>query len=180
MKQYAKAPEMTLDTNLQYSARIETNKGTFTLQLFADEAPLTVNNFVFLAGDGFYEGVVFHRIIQEFMVQTGDPTGTGSGGPGYRFADELPPVVKYEPGVVAMANAGPNTNGSQFFICTGTASEHLNSQPNYSVFGRVSEGMEVVSGIAATPVGQSGMGERSRPKEEVRIERIEIETAPKN
>lgn len=180
LKQYDKMPEMALEPESLYFASIETNKGTFRLELLADAAPLTVNNFVFLAKEGFYDGVVFHRIIEEFMIQTGDPTGTGSGGPGYRFRDELPPALPYAPGVVAMANAGPNTNGSQFFICTGPSSEYLNQRPDYSVFGRVSDGFDVVQKIAATPVGRSPMGEQSRPLEEVRIEHIEIETSPKN
>ncbi len=180
MKQYAKMPEMALDPELSYTASIETNEGTFQVELLADAAPLTVNNFVFLAREGFYDGVVFHRIIRDFMIQTGDPTGTGAGGPGYRFRDELPPALPYAPGVVAMANAGPNTNGSQFFICTGKSAEYLNQRPDYSVFGRVSEGFDVVQKIAATPVGRSPMGEQSRPLQEVRIERIEIQTTAKN
>lgn len=153
---------------------METTEGTFTIELFSAKAPLTVNNFVSLAKDGFYDGVVFHRIIKEFMIQTGDPTGTGMGGPGYRFADELPPVHEYEPGIVAMANAGPNTNGSQFFICTGEQSRFLNDHPNYTVFGRVSDGMGTVSAIAATPVGMSSSGERSKPTKEVKMTSVRI------
>jgi cyclophilin family peptidyl-prolyl cis-trans isomerase len=173
-KKYSAVPEMSLQEGSRYEAVIHTNAGDFTVELFAKEAPLTVNNFVFLAREGFYENVVFHRIIEEFMIQTGDPTGTGSGGPGYRFKDELPPTQAYEPGVVAMANAGPNTNGSQFFICTGESSKHLNRSPNYTVFGRVVSGMDTVKKIAATPVGRSFSGETSKPKEEVRMESVEI------
>lgn len=174
MGQYQQAPAMHLTEGTKYQAKVHTNKGDFTIDLLSTEAPKTVNNFVFLAKDGFYDGVVFHRIIQEFMVQTGDPTGTGMGGPGYRFADELPPALSYEPGVVAMANAGPNTNGSQFFVCTGEQSTFLNNHPNYTVFGKVSNGMDTVKAIAATPVAMSQSGERSKPTEEVRMESIEI------
>jgi cyclophilin family peptidyl-prolyl cis-trans isomerase len=173
-KKYSAVPEMILQDGSRYEAVVHTNVGDFTVELFAKEAPVTVNNFVFLAREGFYENVVFHRIIQEFMIQTGDPTGTGSGGPGYRFKDELPVAYPYEPGIVAMANAGPNTNGSQFFICTGDSSKHLNRSPNYTVFGRVVSGMETVQKIAATPVGRSFSGEMSKPKEEVKMESIEI------
>ncbi|MCL6516392.1 MAG: peptidylprolyl isomerase [Alicyclobacillus sp.] len=170
---------MQLEPNTEYDAVIHTTEGDFTVELFAAKAPLTVNNFVALARDGFYDGVVFHRIIREFMIQTGDPTGTGMGGPGYRFADELPPVEPYEPGVVAMANAGPNTNGSQFFICTGDQCRHLNRYPNYTVFGRVREGMDTVRRIAATPVTRSATGEMSRPTVEVRMTSIEIVARPR-
>ena len=110
---------MQIDTSKKYVATVDTTLGTFKIQLLPQETPKTVNNFVFLSRDGFYNGVIFHRIMKTFMIQTGDPLGTGAGGPGYQFADELPPKHKYDPGIVAMANAGPNTNGSQFFICTG-------------------------------------------------------------
>ncbi|CAM3732542.1 peptidylprolyl isomerase [Alicyclobacillus pomorum] len=174
MKQYKQPPAMNLKDNVTYQAVIRTNKGDFTIELLSRQAPKTVNNFVALARDGYFDGIVFHRIIEEFMVQTGDPTGTGMGGPGYRFEDELPPALPYEPGIVAMANAGPNTNGSQFFICTGEQCRHLNNYPNYTVFGKVTDGMDTVRKIAATPVTTSGMGERSRPLEEVRMESVEI------
>jgi cyclophilin family peptidyl-prolyl cis-trans isomerase len=134
-----------------------------------------VNNFVFLAREGFYDGVKFHRVIKTFMIQTGDPTGTGTGGPGYRFADELPPRHSYEPGIVAMANAGPNTNGSQFFICSGPDARNLDRYPNYTQFGRVVEGMDVVTALASVPVGPAFRGEMSRPLEEIRIESVTIE-----
>ncbi|MCY0888405.1 MAG: peptidylprolyl isomerase [Alicyclobacillaceae bacterium] len=173
-KKYSAAPAMQLQEGSRYEAIVKTNKGEFTLELFANRVPQTVNNFVALARDGFYDNVPFHRIIQEFMIQTGDPTGTGAGSPGYRFADELPPVEPYAPGVVAMANAGPNTNGSQFFICTGSQCQHLNRSPNYTVFGRVIQGMDVVLAIAATPVGRSRSGEMSEPKEPVQMNTVEI------
>jgi cyclophilin family peptidyl-prolyl cis-trans isomerase len=123
---------------------------------------LTVNNFIFLSKQGFYNGVIFHRIIKTFMIQTGDPTGTGMGDPGYKFADELPPKHKYDVGIVAMANSGPNTNGSQFFICTGTDAKSLDNYPNYTQFGQVSEGMDVVQKIASVPVVSNGR-ELSKP-----------------
>ncbi|EJY56354.1 peptidyl-prolyl cis-trans isomerase cyclophilin type [Alicyclobacillus hesperidum URH17-3-68] len=173
-KLYDKAPDFQLNEGSRYEAVVHTDKGEFTIELLANKAPLTVNNFVFLARDGYYDGVIFHRVIKEFMIQGGDPTGTGRGGPGYRFRDELPPALSYEPGVVAMANAGPNTNGSQFFICTGEMSKNLNRSPYYSVFGRVSAGMDTVMDIASQPVEQSDMGEVSRPVDPVHIERIEI------
>jgi cyclophilin family peptidyl-prolyl cis-trans isomerase len=116
-KQWSKAPEITIDTKKQYSATIHTDKGDFVVGLFADKTPQTVNNFVFLAKEGFYDGTIFHRVISDFMAQGGDPTGTGSGGPGYRFADEFHPSLRHDkPGILSMANAGPGTNGSQFFI----------------------------------------------------------------
>ncbi|WP_425388139.1 peptidylprolyl isomerase [Alicyclobacillus ferrooxydans] len=173
-QQYSAPPEMTLQPNKKYEAVIDTTNGPFTVELLAKEAPKTVNNFVVLARDGYFDGIVFHRIIESFMIQTGDPTGTGMGGPGYRFADELPPALSYEPGVVAMANAGPNTNGSQFFICTGEQSTFLNNSPNYTVFGKVTSGMDTVKKIAATPVGRSPMGEQSKPLTEVKMNKVEI------
>lgn len=169
---------MTLKADTQYEAVLHTSEGDFTVELLSEQAPLTVNNFVFLANDGFYNEVIFHRVIKGFMIQSGDPTGTGMGGPGYRFADELPPALPYEPGVLAMANAGPNTNGSQFFVCTGENCKHLNNSPNYTVFGRVSAGMETVLTIDDTPVGLSQTGERSSPKKEVKIKSIEIIEKP--
>lgn len=173
-KQYDSQPAMQLQDGARYEALVHTTEGDFTIELLANKAPLTVNNFVALARDGYYDGIVFHRIIESFMIQTGDPTGTGAGGPGYRFRDELPPALKYESGVVAMANAGPNTNGSQFFICTGDDSTYLNNSPNYSVFGRVIEGMEIVKKIAATPVARSSSGEKSKPETEVKMTSVEI------
>ncbi|MFH5183070.1 peptidylprolyl isomerase [Paenibacillus sp. TAB 01] len=174
-KQYANPPEMTIDVNKSYQARFKTNKGDFTVELYAKAAPKTVNNFVFLAREGFYDDIVFHRIIKTFMVQTGDPTGTGTGGPGYQFEDELSSQYTYEPGIVAMANAGPDTNGSQFFICTGEDSKSLDQFPNYTIFGRVTDGMDTVLKIADTRVERSKItGEESQPAEKVIIESIII------
>jgi len=172
--QYDAAPAMQLDLTKDYTAVLHTDRGAITIQLFDNEAPTTVNNFVFLARDGFYDGIKFHRIIQDFMIQTGDPLGRGVGGPGYQFADELPPVKPYAPGIVAMANAGPNTNGSQFFIGTGKSVENLNKYPNYTVFGEVTAGLDVLQSIAAVPVGPSPQGEMSFPLEDVRIQSVLI------
>lgn len=172
--QYRAAPAMKIDPQKKYAALAETNRGTFTLELFADRAPLAVNNFVFLAQEGFYNGVKFHRIVKGFMIQTGDPLGNGTGGPGYAFADELPPVEKYGAGIVAMANSGSNTNGSQFFICNGTDAENLNNNPDYTVFARVTEGMEVILKISDTPVEANQIGEISQPIEDVFIKNITI------
>ncbi len=139
-KSYSAAPAMVIDSKKSYSATIETSKGTIKIDLLAKDAPLTVNNFVFLARDKYYDGLTFHRYEPGFVIQGGDPLGTGMGGPGYRFADE-PVKGEYTAGAVAMANAGPNTNGSQFFIC-------LADQPRlpklYNLFGKVTEGMDTV------------------------------------
>lgn len=167
-------PAMEIDANKSYTAEFTTSKGNFTIELFAKDAPKTVNNFVFLSRQGFYNDVIFHRIIETFMIQTGDPEGTGAGGPGYRFEDEQTDY-KYEPGIVAMANAGPDTNGSQFFICTGDDSVGLNNTPNYTIFGKVTDGMDVVADIAATPVKEGGpFNELSTPTETVQIKEIKI------
>ncbi|WP_232699418.1 peptidylprolyl isomerase [Brevibacillus daliensis] len=174
IKQYDKEPEMTLDINKNYQAVIDTNKGSFTIELFAKDAPKAVNNFIFLAKDDFYDGVTFHRIMKSFMIQTGDPLGNGTGGPGYQFEDELNNGHQYEKGVIAMANAGPHTNGSQFFIGTGKDVTGLNSQPFYTIFGKVIDGMDTVDKIASTPVKAGNMGEVSTPTEEVVIKDITI------
>ncbi|NOU96974.1 peptidylprolyl isomerase [Paenibacillus sp. LMG 31456] len=167
-KSWTTPPEMKIDAKKTYQATVATTKGTFKIDLFAKDAPKTVNNFVFLAKEGFYQDIIFHRVISTFMVQTGDPTGTGRGGPGYKFEDELKTPYKYEPGIVAMANSGPNTNGSQFFICSGEDCKGLNKKPDYSIFGKVSEGMDVVQKIATTPVnGES-------PKEKIAIQSVTI------
>jgi cyclophilin family peptidyl-prolyl cis-trans isomerase len=174
-KQWSKAPDMIIDTNKTYQAEVTTSKGTFTIDLYAKEAPKTVNNFVFLSKEGFYNNVTFHRIIKTFMIQTGDPQGTGRGGPGYKFADELKTTHKYEPGTVAMANSGANTNGSQFFICSGTDCANLNSTPNYSIFGKVTaDSMATITKIAETPVEMGGESTPSKPKEKVTINTILI------
>jgi cyclophilin family peptidyl-prolyl cis-trans isomerase len=136
---------MVIDPKKTYAATFKTEVGDFVVDLFADRVPQTVNNFVFLAREGFYDGVTFHRVIKGFMAQGGDPTGTGAGGPGYRFQDEFHPALKHDgPGVLSMANAGPNTNGSQFFI-TYVATPHLDGR--HAVFGKVVEGMDVVEAI---------------------------------
>jgi len=145
MKKYPSPPAFQIDQTRTYTATIETSRGTIVAELFADVAPITVNNFVFLAKDGFYEGTQFHRVIDEFMVQGGDPTGTGSGGPGYRFADELKAgFAKHQAGSLSMANSGPNTNGSQFFI-THIATQWLDGK--HTVFGQVKSGQDVVNAI---------------------------------
>ena len=144
-KQYDSAPEMGIDESAVYLITMETTKGTIKIELYPEHAPITVNNFVFLTNEGFYNGVVFHRVIPDFVIQGGDPTGTGRGGPGYRFVDETKGnPLKHETGVLSMANAGPNTNGSQFFI-THSPQPHLNGK--HTVFGKVVEGMNVVNAI---------------------------------
>ena len=145
IKQYAKAPDMTIDTTKQYFATFKMAKGgEFVVQLYPDKAPITVNSFVFLARDGFFNGVTFHRVLDGFMAQGGDPTGTGMGGPGYEFKNEDSDLKFDKAGVVAMANAGRDTNGSQFFITFGPT-ESLNG--GYTIFGQVVSGMDVVNGL---------------------------------
>jgi cyclophilin family peptidyl-prolyl cis-trans isomerase len=144
-KQRKTPPEMSIDPKKKYTATLSTDKGDIVLELFADKAPRTVNNFVFLARAGFYDGTIFHRVISDFMAQGGDPTGTGTGGPGYRFADEFHPSLKHnKPGIFSMANAGPGTNGSQFFI-THIPTPWLDGK--HSVFGQVISGLDVLLSI---------------------------------
>jgi len=144
-KRYSSPPELTIDLDTDYSATLHTTMGDITMEFFAPDAPLAVNNFVFLAGEGFYDGVIFHRIVPGFVIQGGDPGGDGRGGPGYSFRDELGNGHGYSRGTVAMANAGPNTNGSQFFVCLDDV-----GLPNaYTIFGKVTDGMDVVDRIAA-------------------------------
>ena len=144
-KQWKNPPEMVIDTAKKYTAIISTDKGDIVLDLFADKTPRTVNNFVFLARAGFYDDTIFHRVIADFMAQGGDPTGTGSGGPGYRFADEFHPSLKHnKPGIFSMANAGPGTNGSQFFI-THVPTPWLDGK--HTVFGQAIQGMDVLLSI---------------------------------
>lgn len=146
-KEYSAAPAMTIDPNKKYTARFQTTKGDFDVELFAKDAPITVNNFVFLARDGFYDGIVFHRVIPNFVIQGGDPTGTGRGGPGYRWNDEPSALrLKHGTGSLSMANAGANTNGSQFFV-THSPQPHLDGK--HAVFGRVTSqaGQSVVNAI---------------------------------
>jgi cyclophilin family peptidyl-prolyl cis-trans isomerase len=152
------------------TATMHTSEGTIELELFPEDAPKTVGNFTKLAGDGFYDGVIFHRVIPDFMIQGGDPTGTGSGGPGYTFEDEFNDhrVIK---GALAMANAGPNTNGSQFFIVTTESAPWLDGK--HTVFGRVTEGMEVVDTISEVP-----RDSRDKPREDVVIEAVSVTAGP--
>lgn len=152
-KRYNAPPPMSIDPNKQYTATFDTSRGTFMVELFAHQAPATVNNFVFLARDGFYDGTTFHRVIADFMAQGGDPTATGSGGPGYQWPDEAGAFrLKHDqPGILSMANAGPNTNGSQFFI-TFVPTPHLNGK--HAVFGRVVSGMDVVKSIRLRDPGR--------------------------
>jgi cyclophilin family peptidyl-prolyl cis-trans isomerase len=152
------------------NATLETNHGAIELELFPDDAPKTVGNFVKLARDGFYDGVIFHRVIPDFMIQGGDPTGTGSGGPGYSFEDEIN-QHRVERGALAMANAGPNTNGSQFFVVTADACPWLDGK--HTVFGRVTSGMEVADAISQVPADA-----RDKPREDVVIERLTVSEGP--
>jgi cyclophilin family peptidyl-prolyl cis-trans isomerase len=150
-KQWNTPPAMQIDPKKKYKARMETDKGTMVIELFAAETPLTVNNFVFLSREGYYDGVIFHRVIDNFMVQGGDPTGTGRGGPGYKFGDEFASSLKHDKqGILSMANAGPGTNGSQFFITHGPT-PHLNGK--HTVFGQVVEGLDVLMSIPARDPG---------------------------
>ena len=144
-KQWDTSPDLTIDTKKVYSIKLETNKGDIMHELYPEHAPKTVNNFVFLINESFYDGVTFHRVIDNFMVQCGDPTGTGRGGPGYRFEDELVGnPLKHGTKMISMANAGPNTNGSQFFI-THSPQAHLDGK--HTVFGKVTKGEDVVDAI---------------------------------
>lgn len=146
-KQWNVPPKMEIDPKKSYTASLKTDKGDIVVKLFADKVPNTVNNFVFLARQGFYNGTIFHRVINDFMVQGGDPTGTGRGGPGYRFADEFHKDLRHsKPGILSMANAGPNTNGSQFFI-THVPTSWLDNK--HAVFGEVTGGMDVLMSIPA-------------------------------
>ena len=150
-KQWTTPPEIKIDPKKQYKAHMETDKGTMVIELFADKTPMTVNNFVFLSREGYYDGVIFHRVIDNFMVQGGDPTGTGRGGPGYKFGDEFNSSLKHDKqGILSMANAGPGTNGSQFFITHGPT-PHLNGR--HTVFGQVVEGLDVLMSIPARDPG---------------------------
>ena len=144
--QYSNAPPVTIDPAAKYSATIRTSMGNLEVALFAERSPITVNNFIFLANDGFYDGIIFHRVIPNFMIQGGDPTGTGMGGPGYKFQDELAASLIFdEPGKLAMANSGPNTNGSQFFVTT-VPTPHLNG--GHTIFGQLTEGQEIADAIS--------------------------------
>jgi cyclophilin family peptidyl-prolyl cis-trans isomerase len=165
-QKFKSPPPMCIDPAKRYTAEMVTSKGTMTIALDPVAAPKTVNNFVVLARYHYFDGIVFHRIIPGFVLQGGDPQGDGRGGPGYRFADELPPAGRYEIGSLAMANAGPDTNGSQFFVISGPSGVAL--PPQYSLFGKVVKGLDVVSDIESvgTPSGS--------PKEKVTIESVTI------
>ncbi len=169
MQKFSQAPELGIDTSKRYTATMETSLGTIVIALDAINAPKSVNNFVFLAAQHYYDGVIFHRIINGFMCQGGDPTGTGTGGPGYRFEDE-PVKQKYQIGSVAMANAGPNTNGSQFFLISGQSGVQL--PPQYNHFGQIVKGLEVMDAMqrVATAGGD-------RPREKVVINSVAITVA---
>jgi cyclophilin family peptidyl-prolyl cis-trans isomerase len=151
-KQWRQAPEMVIDTKKKYTATFKTDKGDIVVRLFADMVPRTVNNFVFLAREGFYDNTIFHRVINDFMVQGGDPTGTGMGGPGYKFADEFHPTLRHNrPGLLSMANAGPGTNGSQFFL-THVPTPWLDNK--HSIFGEITSGMDVLLSIPERDPGR--------------------------
>lgn len=165
--EFSAAPEMCIDPSKSYTAVLDTSLGSITIALDAAAAPLTVNNFVVLARYHYYEGIIFHRIINGFMCQGGDPTGTGRGGPGYRFNDELPAAGQYQIGSVAMANAGPNTNGSQFFLVSGPSGVGL--PPSYSLFGQITEGLDVLETMQNVPCGPG-----DRPHEDVVINSVTI------
>ncbi len=163
--QYDAQPELTVDLNKTYEATLHTSEGDITIEFYPADAPQTVNNWLFLAGEGFYDGVIFHRTIPGFMIQGGDPTGTGTGGPGYQFRDEVHSKTSYDRGTVAMANSGPNTNGSQFFIMHDDY-----GLPNaYTIFGKVTDGMDIVDAIASAPKGA-----QDRPQDPVSINSVTI------
>ena len=159
------APEMGIDPSKRYTATMETSMGTLVIALDPIAAPITVNNFVFLAAQHYYDGIIFHRIINGFVCQGGDPDGNGRGGPGYRFVDELPKPGKYQIGSLAMANAGPNTNGSQFFLISGPSGVQL--PPAYSLFGQVVKGLDIVEMMQNVPTGPG-----DRPKDDVVIRSV--------
>jgi peptidylprolyl isomerase len=166
-QKFSEPPEMGIDPEKRYTAKLDTTLGEIVIALDALKAPKTVNNFVFLALNHYYDGVIFHRIINGFMCQGGDPTGTGTGGPGYKIEDELPKPNEYQIGSVAMANAGPNTNGSQFFIVSGPSGVGL--PPQYSLFGQVVKGLDVVDEMQNVPTARG-----DRPKEDVVINSVTI------
>lgn len=169
---YSSAPNMTIDKNADYQGIIVTNLGSITIDLYEKETPVTVNNFVFLANSGFYNGTSFHRVIKGYIIQGGDPLGTGYGGPGYSFGNEIIPNLTFEPFVVAMANSGPNTNGSQFFITTRT-SDASSLDGSYTIFGRVIGGMTTVDKIESVSVG-SNSSQQYLPDQPVIISSVQI------
>jgi cyclophilin family peptidyl-prolyl cis-trans isomerase len=168
-RKFSAPPDMGIDTSKRYTATMDTSLGTIVIALDAVNAPKTVNNFVFLAAQHYYDGVIFHRIIKGFMCQGGDPTGTGTGGPGYKFTDE-PVKQRYQLGSVAMANAGPNTNGSQFFLISGQSGVQL--PPQYNHFGQIVKGMDVLDAMQSVATGRN-----DRPVEDVVINSVTITVA---
>jgi cyclophilin family peptidyl-prolyl cis-trans isomerase len=169
-QQFPDVPEMGIDPATRYTATIDTSMGEIVVALDPLKSPKTVNNFVFLAAYHYYDGVVFHRIIKDFVIQGGDPTGTGRGGPGYRFDDELEGPIRYQVGSLAMANAGPNTNGSQFFIISGSQGVRL--PPQYSLFGQVVKGLDVVERMQSVPTDRN-----DRPRDDVVINSVSVTEA---
>ncbi len=165
--EFSAPPPMVIDVEKTYTAEMVTSMGSMTIHLNPALAPKTVNNFIFLARWHYYDGIIFHRVIDGFVIQGGDPQGTGMGGPGYRFEDELPAPGRYELGSLAMANAGPNTNGSQFFIITGPSGQGL--PPQYSLFGQVIRGLEVADAMQKVPTNHS-----DRPETDIVIESVTI------
>ncbi len=168
-QKFSEPPEMGIDPSKRYTATMETSMGTLVIALDAINAPVTVNNFVFLAAQHYYDGIIFHRIINGFMCQGGDPGGTGTGGPGYRFQDE-PVKQRYQLGSVAMANAGPNTNGSQFFLISGPSG--VNLPPQYNHFGQIVKGLDVLDAMQRVSTGRG-----DRPHEDVVINSVTISVA---
>ncbi len=168
-KQYSAPPEMTIDLAKRYTATLHTNRGDIVLSLDAERSPQTVNNFVFLARDGYYSGCIFHRVISGFMVQGGDPTGTGTGGPGYKFRDEIEGTGDYSRGTLAMANSGPHTNGSQFFITHADAG----LPHSYTIFGKVIDGLDVIDDIAGSATDHA-----DKPHDPITIGSVDIEESP--
>ena len=165
-QRYPAPPDMTIEPGGDYRATLHTSLGNISIEFLPDRAPIATNSFLFLAGEGFYDGVIFHRVIPGFVIQGGDPTGRGTGGPGYQFQDELDGDGRYTRGTVAMANAGPNTNGSQFFIChADTGLPH-----NYTIFGKVTDGLDVVDAIADLPTDGD-----DRPHDPPVIESVTVE-----
>ena len=175
-QEFAEPPPMEIDPSKTYTATLDTSCGTIAIQLLADQAPETVNSFVFLAGKGYFDGTRFHRIDTSIeIIQAGDPTGTGSGSPGYTIPDELTGNESYGPGVVAMANAGPNTGGSQFFIVYGPKGHSLDSAPKYTIFGQVVKGLGVVERIAKIPVADPSAGlAGQQPSKTVYIDTVTV------
>ena len=169
-QKFASEPEMGIDPTKRYTATMETSMGTMVIALDALKAPRTVNSFVFLALNHYYDGIIVHRIIKGFVCQGGDPTGTGRGGPGYQYADELPKAGQYQIGSLAMANAGPNTNGSQFFLISGPSGVGL--PPAYALFGQVVKGLEIVEAMQNVPTGAG-----DRPSTDVVINSVTITVA---